>query len=146
MTPDPQKCLSESKRVLTDGGVLTCSSWQWSQWMDLMSLVPKIRPDKQMPEIPKEWMNVDAVKGELEKAGFRDVESQQVHTTMKFEKMEGLADFMINKLPHMIMLTKDFSDDERAKLKALWMEEGKKMCSDEPGELKGITLVAFGRK
>lgn len=146
MTPDPQKCLSESNRVLKDGGVLSCSSWQWSQWMDLMNLVPKIRPDKQMPEIPKEWMSADAVKGELEKAGFKDVESEQVHTTMRFEKMEELADFIINKLPHMKMLTKDFSDDDHAKLKALWIEEGKKMCPSEPGELKGITIVATGRK
>lgn len=30
MTSDPIKCLKESKRVLRDGGVLACSSWQYT--------------------------------------------------------------------------------------------------------------------
>ena len=62
MTPDPQKCLSESRRVLKDGGVLTCSSWEGSQWIDLMATVTKIRPDKKSPELPKDWRTVDAGK------------------------------------------------------------------------------------
>ena len=146
MTPDPQKCLAESKRVLKDGGVLACSSWEGSQWMDLMNLLPQIRPDKKVPELPKEWSSDSAVKAELEKAGFRDVESHRVHTVMKFEKMEDLMEFMITKLPHIVMLVKDFSEDERARLKSLWVEEGRKMCPSEPGELTGTALVAVGRK
>ena len=146
MTPDPQKCLSESKRVLKDGGVLTCSSWQGSQWMELMSLLPQVRPDKKMPEIPKEWMNVDGMKSELQKAGFENVESHQVHTSMHFEKLASLVDFMANKMPHMVMLTKDFTEDDKEKLTALMIAEGKKMCSTEPGTLQGTALVCVGRK
>ena len=146
MTPDPQKCLSESRRVLVDGGVLTCSSWEGSQWLDLMNLVPKIRPDKTMPELPKEWMNVEAMKKELEKGGFRDVESTKVQTSMKFETMDSLTDFMLTKMPHMIHLTKDFSEDDSRRLKELCIAEGKKLCSTEPGELQGVALVAVGRK
>lgn len=146
MTPEPQKCLSESRRVLVDGGVLSCSSWEGSQWLDLMNLLPRIRPDKAMPELPKEWMNVDAMKGELEKGGFRDVESFRVNTTMKFERMEELVDFMLTKMPHMIHLTKDFSTDDFQKLKDLSVQEGNKMCSSEPGELSGVALIAVGRK
>ena len=146
MTSDPQKCLSESKRVLKDGGVLSCSSWQGSQWMDLMNLLPQIRPDITMPEIPKDWQNVDLLKNELETAGFKDVEAHQVETRMTFDKLDRLMDFMLTKMPHMAMLTKDFSEDEMAKLKALFLEEGRKMCSDEPGEFTGVALVAIGRK
>ena len=146
MTPDPQKCLSESKRVLKDGGVLVCSSWQGSQWIDLMKLVSRVRSDKKLPEIPKEWQSVDLLQTQLEKAGFKDVEGHRVETKMTFEKLEPLADFMLTKMPHMIMLTEDFSADERAKLKAVFVEEGKKMCSDEPGEFYGVALVAVGRK
>lgn len=146
MTPDPQKCLSESKRVLKEGGVLACSSWQGSQWMDLMNSLKKVRPDKQMLEVPKEWMEVELMKGELEKAGFKDVESLQVETKMRFEKLETFCDFVILKVPHIVALTKDMSEEEIAKFKTTMMEEGRKMCPNEPGELKGVALIAVGRK
>ena len=146
MTPDPQKCLSESKRVLKEGGVLTCSSWQGSQWMDLMNLLPQVRPDKTMPEMPKAWMNGDLMKAELEKAGFIDVESHQVPTAMRFDTLASLVDFMLTKMPHMVMLTRDFSEEDITKLKDIMVAEGKKMNADEPGTLKGTALVAVGRK
>ena len=146
MTADPQKCLSESHRVLKDGGVLTCSSWQGSQWMDLMNLLPQVKPEAKMPEMPKEWMDVDLIKAELEKAGFKDVESHQVHTTMQFDKMAPLVDFMLMKSPHMVMLTQNYSEDDMAKLKSLMTVEGKKMNANEPGVLTGTALIAVGRK
>jgi ubiquinone/menaquinone biosynthesis C-methylase UbiE len=100
MTPDPQKCLSESKRVLRDGGVLTCSSWHGSQWIDLMNLLPKIRPDKQLPVIPENWKNAEPMKLELEKAGFKDVESQEVLVEMEIDSLEVFVDFILDKMPH----------------------------------------------
>ena len=100
MTPDPQKCLSESRRVLKDGGVLACSSWKGSQWMDLMNLLPQIRPDKQMPTMPENWSDVALLKAELEKAGFKDVETQEVDVDMRYEKTEEFVDFMMQKMPH----------------------------------------------
>lgn len=146
MTSDPQKCLSESKRVLKDDGVLTCSSWKGSQWMDMMNLLKQIRPDKALPEIPAGWREAEPLKAELEKAGFREVESHEVPTKMEFERMEPFVDFMLYKMPHMQMLSKDMSEEEMSKLKTLMMEEGRKMCSSEPGELTGVALVAIGRK
>lgn len=100
MTPDPRKCLSESKRVLKDGGVLACSSWHDSDWMQLMNLLPKIRPDKQMPEIPEGWKNAGPLKAELEKAGFKDVEAHEVHVEMTVDKVDTFVDFMMDKMPH----------------------------------------------
>lgn len=146
MTPDPQKCLSESKRVLRDGGVLACSSWESSQWLDLNPSITEVRPDKTLPELPKEWSNAEAMAGELRKAGFKNVHSEQVHTTMKFEKHEPFVDFMMTKMPHIIKLIEDFSDEDRNKLRELWLEKTRQMCSSEPGELSGISLVAVGTK
>lgn len=146
MTSDPAKCLSESKRVLKDGGVLTCSSWKGSQWLDMMNILPQVRPDKTMPEIPAGWKEADALKAELEKAGFREVEAFEVPTKMEFERMEPFVDFMLNKMPHMQMLAKDMTQEEVAKVKARMLEKGREMCSSEPGELKGTALVAVGRK
>ena len=146
MTSDPMKCLSESKRVLKDGGVLTCSSWKGSQWLDMMTLLTQVRPDKAMPEIPDGWKEADALKTEMDKAGFREVETFEVRTKMEFERMEAFVDFMLYKMPHMQMLAKDMTEEELGKVKALMMEKGREMCASEPGELTGTALVAVGRK
>ncbi|KAK3691636.1 hypothetical protein LTR37_018515 [Vermiconidia calcicola] len=146
MTPDPQKCLSESKRVLKDGGVLACSSWKESQWLDLMMMLKDIRPDKEMPSMPKEWTSVENIKAEFDKAGFRDVESYEVATTLSYEERDTFVDFMFSKMPHMVAMMGDVTAEEKAKLLEHVSSEAKKMCPDEPGKLKGTALVAVGRK
>jgi SAM-dependent methyltransferase len=146
MTPDPQKCLTESLRVLKDGGVLACSSWQGSQWMDLMMLTPQIRPDKKNPSIPDEWTSAENMKVELEKAGFKDVESVRVPTSMSFESREAMVSLCLDKMPIMRALTADLTEDEMARLRKLMDKEMKKMTPDEPGVLEGVALVAVGRK
>lgn len=113
--------------------------------MDLMALIPKIRSDKKMPEMPKEWMDVELMKGELEKAGFREVESHKVDVTMKMENLEALCDMLL-KMPHIAMMTSDFSEADHAKFKTMMFEEGRKMAPRDPVELKGVSLVAVGRK
>ncbi|KAK3709686.1 hypothetical protein LTR37_010713 [Vermiconidia calcicola] len=146
MTPDPQKCLRESKRVLKDGGVLACSSWKESQWLDLMMMLKDIRPDKEMPSMPKEWTSVENIKIELERAGYRDVESHEVATTLSYEERDTFVDFMFSKMPHMVAMMGDVTAEEKVKLLEHVSNEAKKMCPDEPGKLKGTALVAVGRK
>lgn len=146
MTPDPQKCLSESRRVLKDGGVLSLSSWEDSQWMTLMLLLGKVRSDKKLPSIPGEWRSTTSLQGEMEKAGFRDVECHQVPVEMKYETHESIVEFLITKLPHMIALTRDMSEEEMTKLQEVMVEEARTMCPSAPGKLTGIGLVGVGRK
>ncbi|KAL6717765.1 hypothetical protein ACLMJK_003850 [Lecanora helva] len=145
-TSDPMKCLNESRRILKEDGVLACSSWQNTQWGDLTNLYVKVRPDKKAMAIPKAWTEVDALKGELEKAGFKDVECHQVKTQLQFQKVDGFVDLMADKMPHMKMLTQDMSKEEMEKFKTLMMEETRNLCPTEPGTLHGTSLVAVGRK
>ena len=44
------------------------------------------------------------------------------------------------------MLLKDFSDDEKARLRKLMFDEGRKMCPEDPATFTGTALVAVGRK
>lgn len=70
--------LSEIRRVLADqngGGFFAVSSWQGSEWMELMSFVAMVRPEKTMPKMPPTWATIVGVQGKLEATGFRDVES-----------------------------------------------------------------------
>ena len=135
MTPDPHKALTESRRVLKDGGVLSCSSWQGSQWMDLMKLMTKVRPEKVLPSIPSEWEESSKLKGEFERAGFRDVEVQEVKTIMNYEKRAPLVELLTMKMPPMMPLLADMSDEEKVSYKQFVDEEMQKMCPDEPGQL-----------
>ena len=146
MTPDPMKCLVESKRVLRDGGILSCSSWQENQWMGLMELAKTVRPDMEMFSIPKAWTEKDGVRGELEKAGFKDVDCQQVDVEMKFDSHDGFLEFLLTKMPHMNMMLESFSEEDRVRLRSEMMKKLKEMSPQEPGRLKGTTLVAVGRK
>jgi len=88
MVPDPQKALKESLRVLRPEGVLALSAWEGSEWLDLMNLLPKVRPDKTMPTMPGAWTSTGGIKGEMEKAGFRDVEVHECPVTMAFQDYE----------------------------------------------------------
>lgn len=146
MTPDPQKCLSESKRVLQPNGVLCCSSWKESQWMDAMQLVKKVRPNLQTPFIPLEWASVPAMQAEIEKAGFREVSAEEVKVTMTFDSYDAFIDVLLLKMPAVVNLIKDFSDDEKAKLRQFILEDIRRVSPTEPGSMQGTALVAIGRK
>jgi ubiquinone/menaquinone biosynthesis C-methylase UbiE len=146
MTPDPQKVLSECLRVLQPGGVLSCSSWEGSQWLDLMKMVTTVRAEKALPKLPAEWASVDGVKGELEKAGFKDVDAHRLEVKMLFETHESICKFMVEMMPHMVEMTKDWSQEEVKKLIETMTEKAKEMCLSEPGHLIGHAIVGIGRK
>lgn len=111
-----------------------------------MKLLKKVRPDMQMPFVPTEWASVPALKAEFEKAGFRDVEAEEVEVEMTFDKYDAVIDVLLLKMPIMVSLTKDFSDDERAMLRQLVLEDIKRASPTEPGSMRGTALVAIGRK
>ncbi|KAK3675468.1 hypothetical protein LTR78_004551 [Recurvomyces mirabilis] len=146
MTPDPQKSLSESLRVLSPSGVLALSAWKSSQWLDLMNLLTEVRPDKILPTLPEAWTSTGGIEGEMRKAGFKDIETYEVVVDMPYQSYDSFADFMITKMPHIIALSKDMSKEEMAKYKDLFIEKMKGMCATEPGVLHGMSLVALGRK
>jgi ubiquinone/menaquinone biosynthesis C-methylase UbiE len=146
MTSDPQKCLSESKRVLKPEGVLSLSSWKGSQWMDLMQLASQVRPQSKMPMLPEAWASISSVQAQLEHAGFQDVESHEVPVQMTFASYDALADLLLTKIPHMIALLKDFSAEEKAELRRIVISSAQEMAPSEPHVLDGVAIVALGRK
>jgi ubiquinone/menaquinone biosynthesis C-methylase UbiE len=146
MTPDPQKCLSESLRVLAPGGVLACTSWEGSQWLDLMYTLDQVRADLKLPSLPEKWSDAELMKKEFEIAGFKEVTCERVKVHMKYEKHETLIDFLIDKLPHAVALTSQMSNDEVKKWKGLAVAKCKEYNADAPGRLDGWSLMAIGRK
>ena len=146
MTPDPQKCLSESLRVLTPGGVLACTSWEGSEWLSLMYTLDEVRSDLKLPTLPEKWSDAELLKKEFEIAGFQEVEVERVKVHMKYEKHETLIDFLIDKLPHAVALTAQMSGDEVKRWKELAVEKCREYNAEAPGRLEGWSLMAIGRK
>ncbi|WPG97340.1 Hypothetical protein R9X50_00011400 [Acrodontium crateriforme] len=146
MTQDPGKCLAESKRVLQPGGVLALSSWESSEWIDVMGLVSVVRPDKVVPALREEWRRDGLLAEQVRKAGFRDVEVVRVPTVMALQSYESGAEMFMGKMPHMVMLMKDVTKEEKAKVREVMIEKLKVLCPTVPGHLNGMALVAVGRK
>lgn len=146
MTSSPQKCLAESFRVLKTGGVLTCSSWEDSQWMQLMKLVYEVRPDAPVMKIPEEWQSTRGLETELEQAGFSAVETVQVEVEMHFDSYDALLDLLTMKLPHMVKTLSTWSQHEVAKLRNIMEGRLREFCPTAPGKMTGVALVAVGRK
>jgi ubiquinone/menaquinone biosynthesis C-methylase UbiE len=146
MTPDPQKCLSESLRILQPGGVLAVSSWEGSEWLDIMKTLKLVRPDKVLPGLPENWSRVDLMKAELETAGFIDARTERVPVTMRFEDRDSFIDMLLTKMPHMVDMLQDMSTEEIAKLREVATDLSKKLSPESPGILKGMALLAVGRK
>jgi len=146
LTPDPRKCLSEALRVLRPDGALACTSWASNQWMEIMQATKTVRPGMAMPELPAAWREVEAMKKELEEAGFKNVRSEEVPVSMSFVKREMLVDFFTTKVPIVVQQTKDFTDEERRLLKEAAMKKCEELCPCEPGLLHGTALLAVGTK
>lgn len=146
MTPDPQKCLTESLRVLQPGGVLGCTAWESSEWIDLMNTVHDIKPDMELPKLPDAWKDAELLRGELERAGFKEAKTERVPVKMEFEKRETLANFLIDRLPFAVAMKKNMSEEEVKRWKETAIAKCKEICPEEPGTLHGWSLMAIGRK
>ena len=146
MTPDPTKCLTESLRVLEEGGVLACTAWEESEWLQVMMTLKEVRPDFTMPELPRAWSDVELLGRELEGVGFRGVKSERVPVTMGFETHEGLIDFMADTMPLMTAFTKLMTAKEVKRFKEVATAKLREFCPQAPGKLHGWALLATGQK
>lgn len=146
-TKDPQKCLTECRRVLhPDCGVVAVSSWEETEWLKIMKPLQTISPDIKPPSMRDNWDSAPGLKGELEKAGFRAVEVHRVPTEVAFDSYAGFVEVLLEKMPHVVALTRDFSEEQRESLKGMMMDDMRELCPTEPGVLKGVALVAIGQK
>ncbi|QIW98163.1 hypothetical protein AMS68_003681 [Peltaster fructicola] len=146
MTPDPQKCLAESHRMLSADGVLGLSSWENSEWLEVMRTLTTVFPDRAIPELPKEWSSTSAVKVEIEKAGFVDVKSNPITVHMGYETHGDLVRFLLKTMPPMVAAMKGLDEADFKKVELAMIERCKVFNSEEPGRLSGNAIVAVGRK
>lgn len=151
MVPRPRVVLSEIRRLLTDengGGVFSMSSWLNldSEWYHIMTLTNQFRPERKSMAMPREWLTIEGVQGELEGAGFRDVAVYPLKTYLPFQGYEQLADFMIYTFPNMDRMTAGFTEEEIAELRRQIIEYVKSKHPTVPSKLEGTAIIAVCRK
>lgn len=146
MTPDPQACLSESYRMLKPDGVLGLSSWEDSEWLGLMRTLTSVFPDRAIPSLPEEWTSTDAVKREMEKAGFVHVKSTPLTVYMGYESHQEIVRFFLNNIPPMVAAMKGLSDAEIKQVEVAMVKQCKVINLNEPGRFSGQAIIAVGTK
>ncbi|KAK9237462.1 S-adenosyl-L-methionine-dependent methyltransferase [Lipomyces kononenkoae] len=149
MVPQARVALDEIHRVLSSqngGGFFALSSWQGSEWIELMSFVTKVRPDKLLPQLGPTWRTVEGIRGELEATGFQGVEVHSVETYMPFEDHDEIARYILTEFPGMKRLTSDMTRQELERTRDLMVEDIKSRHPTAPGRLVGTALVGVGRK
>ena len=150
MVDDPQKALSESRRILTSeygGGVLSLSSWKDNEWVELMrNSLAETKPGNKFPEIPEAWKSVDGVKGEMDAAGFKDVDVREVETYMHYEDAKTTCRMLATKMPIVAGLMKQWSKEDVEAYIDNMTKELVGMYGEKNGTMKGTVVVGLGRK
>ncbi|KAK3903173.1 methyltransferase, partial [Staphylotrichum tortipilum] len=145
LTTDPPRCLAECRRVLQAGGVFAASAWEGNDWLEMMRVIPIIKPELEHA-VRARWTTASAVKADLEEAGFRNVVVQAVPVQVPFQSHDSFVDTLLTYQPRLTALLRDFSEQQKATLRKLLIEEMKVYCPSEPGALNGVVLVATACK
>lgn len=150
--PDPRHGLTNTLRVLRPDGLLGLTSWHTLEWIDLFALsAANIRPDlvatRSAFAIPSAWSTTEAVEKELRETGFEGVEVRYVETWLGVEDPEALVRFFIRgKVPFVLGLIEGFSESEVAAVCEGFVGLVRERKRVEPRGLKGMAIVATGRK
>ena len=150
MVSDGQKALREALRVLTaahGGGVLAATSFKQSEWIDCMNeALQAVRPEVPTMHMGPAWGSVEGMTAELEKAGFREARAEEVETFMAVGDHEQLAQFMVRKMPAGQNMSKGLMPAEIDRFVDEYARRIQETASKGEGRLKGIALLAVGRK
>ena len=65
---------------------------------------------------------------------------------MPIGEHEEFAHFILTRMPHMVKLTADLSEEEVATLKGRMIEMMRELAPEKPYALDGVALVGVGRK
>lgn len=145
LTTNPQKCLTECRRVLEPNGVLAASAWEGNDWLEMMKVIAAVKPELRNA-VSAKWITPQAMQTDLDQASFRDVQVQSVPITVFFDTYDKFVDTLLTFQPRMVSLLREFTQDQRITLRKLLLAEMKAYCPEEPGNLRGTVLVATGRK
>ncbi|KAI9735711.1 MAG: hypothetical protein M1818_006319 [Claussenomyces sp. TS43310] len=149
LTPDPRAGLVEVRRVLTTqagGGALALSSWLRADWLDAtVEVLSTVSPTMTLPRMPANWDSVEGVRGEMQAAGFRHVQTAPVDTYWDYETPAKMVAALI-AMPLLQVVIRDMSEGDRARVEGLMQEWLRAKNGDGKGRLLGVAITGVGRK
>jgi SAM-dependent methyltransferase len=143
----PTAALREARRVLAPGGVLAASSWERSDWLDLMRLAHVVKPGSLVePQSWPQWETQSAVRAELVSAGFAPdaIRIETVEVSMTYADASGLCRWLL-ELPNMKPTVAKMSKEEAEKLEEMMIARLRE-TRGESGLMVGTAIVAVGQK
>jgi ubiquinone/menaquinone biosynthesis C-methylase UbiE len=146
LLPDPQKALRETKRALCSGGVIACTSGQSSQHIDALNkAVGDIEPGTNFNLLSGPWTSEEGVKEELARAGFVEIETHLVESSIRYETHQQFAKMLL-QMPVMKNVKDALSENGNARLHDSVVEQLRLINSVEPSNFYGVTVLALARK
>ncbi|ROW07571.1 hypothetical protein VPNG_06841 [Cytospora leucostoma] len=146
LVPEPVKAIEAIRLKLVPGGVLAFSSWESSDWQDLMYYPKKVRADLVMPTPPVDWTQPDGVRKHLQEIGFGDIEVVHVEGYLSFTDYDEICRFILMKMPLAARIVAQMSDEEVLKTHALMVSDLKAKYPTVPAKMVGKATVAYCRK
>ncbi|KAK7746480.1 hypothetical protein SLS53_002439 [Cytospora paraplurivora] len=142
LVPEPVKAVEAIKLKLAPGGVFAFSSWESSEWQDLMYYPKKVRADLVMPSPPPDWTQPDSVRQHLQKVGFQDIEVVHAEGYLPFTDYEEICRFILMKMPLAARVVAQMSDEEVLQTHALMVSDLKAKYPTVPAKMLGGHNVA----
>ncbi|KAF2690575.1 S-adenosyl-L-methionine-dependent methyltransferase [Lentithecium fluviatile CBS 122367] len=147
MVQNPQSALKEARRVLEPNGLLVLSSFRQVQWMDFIEkYLAIVKPGTSLGAIPSDWASTEAIKNQLDKAGFREELAEEVQVWYEFDDAESMTRFNMKNIPSVKMATSGMKESEVEEAIQLMVSELHTRFPSGRGKLGGTALVGFAKK
>lgn len=143
LVPEPVRAVEAMRRKLSPGGALAFSSWEGSDWQDLMYYPKKVRPDLVMPTLSADWTQPDGVRKQLQQIGFDNVQVEQTKGYWAFTDYDEVCRFILTKMPLAARVISQMSDEEVLQTHALMVADLKTKYPTVPAEMVGNATVAY---
>ncbi|THX02878.1 S-adenosyl-L-methionine-dependent methyltransferase [Aureobasidium pullulans] len=155
MTENPAKAVAESYRVLSQNGVMACSSWAKMAWMECLAIAadrifpPLGKPVPAMPQFPVQWASVEGIEQQLANAKFRDIHTEYTQAPIVVPNLEAWSHFFMNSgNPAVSWITDELDDAGVQEAEKQFIQVVKEQCEvNENGAyvLSGTAVLAVGR-
>ncbi|SCU79272.1 LAME_0A08020g1_1 [Lachancea meyersii CBS 8951] len=146
-SPRPEDAFSEAYRVLKPDGAIAMTSFQKNGWIELCDVIGKIRPDLKMPSLPAEWASEDWIRGQFEKAGFRDVVIKPVHVSKDIDDPQEFAEFLVKtNNPVVSPILNLFTAEEKKKAVDMIVSEIRRVNPGSSPKISNVLLLSSARK
>lgn len=146
LVPEPLKAIEAIKSKLTPGGIFAFSSWESSDWQELMYYPMKVKAGLVMPRLPKDWAEPESVRKNLQETGFQNVQIVQTEGYWPITDYDEVCRFILTKMPLAARVIAQMSDKEVLETLELMVSDLNAKYPTLPAKMVGKATVAYCQK